>query len=55
MSDINDVNEIMRFRLEKLEEIRNMGIKPFGDKYSYTHHSQQVKDNFNELENQMLK
>jgi lysyl-tRNA synthetase class 2 len=38
--------------LQKLDEIRSMGINPYGQKYNYTHHSQQIKDNFEQLEEQ---
>ncbi|WP_422448572.1 lysine--tRNA ligase [Thermoanaerobacterium sp. DL9XJH110] len=48
----SDINEIMRVRLQKLDEIRSMGINPYGQKYNYTHHSQQIKDNFEQLEEQ---
>jgi lysyl-tRNA synthetase class 2 len=48
----SDINEIMKVRLQKLDEIRSMGINPYGQKYNYTHHSQQIKDNFEQLEEQ---
>ncbi|MDD4570757.1 MAG: lysine--tRNA ligase [Tepidanaerobacteraceae bacterium] len=55
MDHANDVNEIMKVRLQKLQDLKNMGINPFGDKYPYSHNSQQIKGNFVELENQKVK
>lgn len=50
-----DVNEIIKVRLEKLEEIRQMGINPYGQKYSYTHYSTTIKDEFESLQGQDVK
>ena len=55
VNDINEINEILKVRLQKHQDLRNMGVNPFGDKYSYSHNCQQIKDNFNELENQNVK
>jgi lysyl-tRNA synthetase class 2 len=55
MDHVNDINEILKVRLQKLEDLEKFGVKPFGDKYSYSHHCQQIKDNFDELENQNVK
>ncbi len=55
MDHVNDINEILKVRLQKLEDLEKLGVKPFGDKYSYSHHCQQIKDNFDELENQNVK
>ena len=55
MDHVNDINEILKVRLQKLEDLEKFGVNPFGDKYSYSHHCQQIKDNFNELENQNVK
>lgn len=55
VNDINEINEIQKIRLQKLQDLRDMGVNPFGDKYSYSHNCQQIKDNFNELENQNVK
>lgn len=51
----NDINEIIKIRLEKLEELKEMGINPYGSKYTYSHHSEDIKSNFDELEGQNVK
>jgi len=52
---LEDANEIIKARLQKLEEIKAMGINPYGQKYEYTHHSSTIIENFEELENQTVK
>ena len=53
MDNLNsDINEIIKVRLEKLEDIRALGLSPFGGKYCQTHHSEQIKEAFDELEGQ---
>ena len=45
-----DLNEILRLRREKFENFKAEGKDPFViTKYDVTHHSQEVKDNFDEL------
>ncbi|WP_213975724.1 lysine--tRNA ligase [Tepidanaerobacter acetatoxydans] len=55
LNDQSEINEIQKVRLQKLQELRDMGINPFGDKYPYSHNCQQIKANFDELENQNVK
>ncbi len=46
-----DINELMRVRREKLANLQEAGCDPFEiTKYDVTHHSSDVKDNFDELE-----
>lgn len=45
-----DLNEAMKIRLQKLEDIKAMGIKPFGEKFPITHHADQIKDKFEEFD-----
>ncbi|TYP47012.1 lysine--tRNA ligase [Thermosediminibacter litoriperuensis] len=45
-----EVNEIIRARLQKLEELRSMGIAPYGRKYVRTHNCLEIKENFEKLE-----
>lgn len=45
-----DLNEIMKIRLQKLQDIKGMGINPYGEKFPVTHHSQQIKDSLEEFE-----
>ena len=46
-----DLNELMRVRREKLAALQEAGQDPFTiTKYDVTHHSETVKENFDELE-----
>lgn len=46
-----DVNEQIRIRMEKLAALQEAGKDPFTIvRYDVTHHSQEIKDNFEELE-----
>ena len=47
---MEDYNQLMKIRREKLEKIREMGIEPYPYEYNQTHKSQQIKDNFDQLE-----
>ena len=52
MEEILDENHLIKIRKEKLEELKKQGKNPFEiRKYNRTHTSQDVKDNFEELEN----
>lgn len=55
MDYVNEISEIQKIRLNKLEEIKKMGVAPFGKSFSLTHNLQQIKDNFEELENHDVK
>ena len=46
-----DVSEILRIRREKLQTLRDAGKDPFAEtRYDVTHHAQEIKDRFDELE-----
>ena len=46
-----NLNEILKIRREKLAELQEAGKDPFQiTKYDQTHHSMEIKDNFEELE-----
>lgn len=46
-----DINQLLKVRREKLEALREAGKDPFIiTKYEQTHHSAQIKDNYDELE-----
>lgn len=48
-----DVNQLLKVRREKLKELQENGKDPFQvTKYNVTHHSREIKENFEELENQ---
>lgn len=46
-----DLNELMRVRREKLNEMREKGIEPYGGRFERTHMARYIVDNFSELEN----
>ena len=46
-----DLNKLRKVRREKLADLQEAGKDPFKiTKYDQTHHSQEIKDNFDELE-----
>ena len=50
-NDEMNLNEILKIRREKLEQLKEMGRNPFEIlKYDQTHHSKDIKDNFEEME-----
>ena len=51
MEEILDENHLIKIRKEKLEELKKQGKNPFEiTKYNRTHTSEDVKNNFTELE-----
>ena len=50
-----DLNQLRKVRREKLAELQQNGRDPFViTKYDQTHHSQEIKDNFDELEGKQV-
>ena len=50
-----DLNQLLKVRREKLADLQANGEDPFKIvKYDVTHHSQEIKDHFDELENQTV-
>ena len=46
-----DINQLLKVRREKLQDLQENGKDPFQiTKYDVTHHSQEIKDNYDELE-----
>ena len=51
-----DVNELIRVRREKLAQLQADGKDPFQiTKYDVTHHSTEIKDNFEEMEGKTVR
>ncbi len=44
------LNDQMLIRREKLEKIRALGVEPYGQKFDWDHHAQDVRDNAEQLE-----
>jgi len=51
----NEINELMKARIQKLEELKSMGINPYGQKYERTHDCLQIKEEFEKLDGQKTK
>ncbi len=50
-----DVKQLLKVRREKLQDLQERGMDPFQiTKYEVSHHSQEIKDNFENLEGQMV-
>lgn len=50
-----DINQLLKVRRDKLSELQENGRDPFViTKYDVTHHSQEVKEHFGELEGQQV-
>ena len=47
---VEDINEMMQIRRDKLKTFEEMGVSPFGHRYEVTYHAQDIRDKFNELE-----
>lgn len=47
-------NELLAVRRQKLDELRGMGIDPFGRKFERTHHARDVLDAYDGLSNEEL-
>ena len=45
------LNQIIQFRLEKLQKLRDGGINPYPYNFKQTHFSNEIKQNFDSLEN----
>ncbi|MDD2585679.1 MAG: lysine--tRNA ligase [Syntrophomonadaceae bacterium] len=50
-----NMNELKKVRLEKLEELQEMGVNPFGSRYERTSRAALITQNFTELEGQKVK
>ncbi|PUU88485.1 amino acid--tRNA ligase-related protein, partial [Halanaerobium sp.] len=52
---LEDMNELMLQRREKLSQLREERKKAFAEKYEVTHHAVEVENNFEELEEKEVK
>ncbi|MCQ2456170.1 MAG: lysine--tRNA ligase, partial [Clostridia bacterium] len=54
-NNTQDLNDLLRVRREKLAELQGNGRDPFTiTKYDQTHHSEEIKENFDALEGQTV-
>lgn len=54
MSQELEVNELLVIRRNKLDELRELGVDPFGRKFERTHHAQDILDAYSGLEKEEL-
>lgn len=47
---MEDLNQLVEIRKEKIEKLKEMGFNPFPYLFERTHQSQEIKDNFDNLE-----
>jgi len=45
VNELDELNELMKARFNKLNELKEKGINPFGQKFARTHHVQEILDN----------
>ena len=46
----SEVNELMKVRRQKLDNLISQGIDPFGQRFERTHYAANVVENFDQLE-----
>jgi len=51
---LEDFNQLIEIRKEKLEKIREMGLNPYPYSYDKSHYSEEISDNFEKLEEQTV-
>ena len=51
----DDLNELMRVRLEKMEELKARGIEPYGGRYPRTHLAAWIVEHYDECEGQEVR
>lgn len=49
-----ELSEILQIRRQKLAELREMGIDPFGGRFEQTHHAKDILDNFEGFEDKQV-
>ncbi|APF20473.1 Lysyl-tRNA synthetase [Caldithrix abyssi DSM 13497] len=51
---MEEFNQLMKVRFEKLNRLRELGINPYPYEYPQTHKSREIKENFEKLEKQIV-
>ncbi len=51
---MEELNQLMKVRFEKLNKLRELGINPYPYEYPQTHKSREIKENFEKLEKQIV-
>lgn len=50
-----EMSEQMQVRIDKMHKIEEAGLRPFGHKFDWTHHAQDIADQFEELNEKEVK
>ena len=45
-----DINEQMQNRIDKMHKLEERGIRPFGHRFDWTHHTKEIYDNVEQME-----
>ena len=45
-----DINEQMQNRIDKMHKLEERGIRPFGHRFDWTHHTKEIYDNVDQME-----
>src|SRR5699024_7613196 len=54
-NQVENLSEVLQVRRDKLKELQEMGKDPFKiSKYDVTHHSEEIKENYDALEEQRV-
>lgn len=51
--DREELNELLQVRRDKLQDLYDLGIDPFGERFERTHTAQEILDRFDVLENEI--
>lgn len=54
LNEISDINELKKVRREKLTELKDMGVDPFGGRFERNAMAQEIKDEFEQREGQSV-
>ncbi len=52
--DVQELNELLVIRRSKLDELKALGVDPFGSKYERTHSAQQILDAYEGMSKEEL-
>ena len=47
---VMDINEQMQNRIDKMHKLEERGIRPFGHRFDWTHHTKEIYDHVDEME-----
>ena len=45
-----DINEQMQNRIDKMHKLEERGIRPFGHRFDWTHHTKEIYENVEKME-----